>query len=189
MLLITQGILNKKQVKMDSNKKTFIKQGFAIWCFNHNNWWYHWLGSLKDPVNIVKTPPRDLTMREKQQKTDGNSEKTIDLFCLPLMTTHAAVSVITRSFQGAHRGFFLQGLERIETPLLLKKGSFSYDFCTFCVSEGRMNFQPYWIGQGGLTERSPLSSLQHHLSRNTKNLNTIRRFCWLLLMKGANPYS
>lgn len=36
---------------------------------------------------------------------DGNSEKTIDLFCLPLLMTHAAAGTITRSFQSAQRGF------------------------------------------------------------------------------------
>lgn len=69
-------------------------------------------------------------MREKQQKTDGNGEKTIDLFCLPLMLTHAAVSVITRSFTS---GAFFQGLERTEIPLLLKNGLFLMSFAHFAV--------------------------------------------------------
>lgn len=52
--------------------------------------------------------------------------------------------VITRSFQGAKRGFFQDW-----NWLLKNVFFFLMIFFTFCVYEGRINFQPQWIRQGG----------------------------------------
>lgn len=90
---------------------------------------------------------------------DGNSEKTIDLVCLPLMMTHAAAGGMTRSFQGAQTGFFLffprdwKGL-KLHSWVIVEK-MFHISHFVFVKEELPSNLWTMWINSSTIRVVTP----------------------------------